>query len=160
VHVGTRRADDTAQTVIVMFDETTTALVGCSAGSLMDIEDEGGKDSVGSSTLDVVADVQTLKLKRLVRAPSVATPSKPSEPRKRKRLIIEYFDAEASDDLSGCVGENKADPLSDNKRMKRVLIDDSTGDISCGTPEDGNTDRADGRSNKKKGRAYVDASSE
>ncbi|GJZ80244.1 hypothetical protein Tco_0645238 [Tanacetum coccineum] len=114
-------------------------------------------------------------------APSVATPSKPSEPRKRKRLVIEYFDAEASDDLSGCVGENKADPLSDNKRMKtyfdaeasddlsgcvgenkadplsdnkrmkRVLIDDSTGDISCGTPEDGNTDRADGRSNKKKG---------
>ncbi|GJU22762.1 hypothetical protein Tco_1156104 [Tanacetum coccineum] len=113
VHVGTRRADDTAQTVIVMFDETTTALVGCSARSLMDIEDEsadshvslppvisnligtthvmeikyhsyyeygsfksftcwqinmteGGEDSVTSSTLDAVADVQTPKLKRLV----------------------------------------------------------------------------------------------
>ncbi|GJY71186.1 retrotransposon protein, putative, ty1-copia subclass [Tanacetum coccineum] len=30
----------TSQTVIVMFNETATALVGCSAGSLIDIEDE------------------------------------------------------------------------------------------------------------------------
>ncbi|GKD71302.1 nucleic acid-binding, OB-fold protein [Tanacetum coccineum] len=157
--------DDTTQTVVVMFDEIATALVGCLVGSLMDIEDEsadghvslppaisnfigtthvmeikshsyygygsfesftcwqinpteGGEDSVGSSSLDAVADVQTPKLKRLVRAPSVATPSKPLEPKKTKRLVIGDFNAEASGDSSGCVGENKTGLLSDNKRMK------------------------------------------
>nr|GEW04168.1 hypothetical protein [Tanacetum cinerariifolium] len=49
---------------------------------------EGGEDSVGSSMLDAVVDVQTPKLKRLLRAPSVATLSKPSEPRKTKILAI------------------------------------------------------------------------
>ncbi|GJV26381.1 nucleic acid-binding, OB-fold protein [Tanacetum coccineum] len=182
--------DDTTQTMVVMFDEIATALVGCSVGSLMDIEDEyadghvslppaisnligtthvmeikshsyyeygsfesftcwqinmteGGEDSVTSSTLDTVADVQTPKLKRLVHY---------------FRLVIEYFDAEASGDLSGCVGENKVDPLSDNKRMKRVLIDDSTRDVSYGTPEDSNTDRAGDRSDTKKGSWDLDHS--
>ncbi|GKA87724.1 pantothenate kinase 1 [Tanacetum coccineum] len=160
-------SNDNAQNMVVMFDETTTALVGCSAGSLMDIEDElydhvslppaisnligtthvleikphtyyeyetcesftcwqinpakGGKDSVGSSTLDVVADVQTLKLKRLVRAPSVATPSKPSEAIKNKILVIEDSDTEASGDSSKRVRKNKADSPPDNKKRKWLL---------------------------------------
>ncbi|GJZ83029.1 replication protein A 70 kDa DNA-binding subunit C-like protein [Tanacetum coccineum] len=88
-------SDDTAQIVVVMFDETATALVGCSAGSLMDIEDE-----------------------MVIHYFS---------------LVIEDFNAEASGDSS------------------RVLIEDSTEDVSCGTPEDGNTDKAGSRSDKKKG---------
>ncbi|GKB88698.1 reverse transcriptase domain-containing protein [Tanacetum coccineum] len=50
-------SDDTAHAVVVMFNETATALVNCSADSLMDTVDEilpseGIKDSVGSSNLD------------------------------------------------------------------------------------------------------------
>nr|GFB20610.1 hypothetical protein [Tanacetum cinerariifolium] len=96
---------------------------------------EEGEDSVGSSTLDAVANVQTPKLKRLP--------------------VIEDSDAETSGDSSGCVRKNKAGTLSDNKRRKwpprRVLIEDSIKDVSCGTPEDGNKDRAGSRSDKKKG---------
>ncbi|GKB62292.1 putative reverse transcriptase domain-containing protein [Tanacetum coccineum] len=124
-------SDDTTQTVIVMFDETATALVGCSAGSLIDIEDEsaddheGGDDSVGSSTLDALTDVQPPRFNRLVRAPSVATPSKPSEPKRTKSLavmnlhVIEDSNVEASGNSSGYAGKNVADPLSNNNKRKR-----------------------------------------
>ncbi|GJX91465.1 hypothetical protein Tco_0344791 [Tanacetum coccineum] len=152
-------SDDTTQTVIVMFDETTTALVGCSAGSLIDIKDEeGGDDSVGSSTLDALADVQPPRLNRLVHAPSVATPSKPSEPKRTKSLVIEDSNVEASGDSSRYVGKNVADPLSDNNKRKRELIDVSTDDVSGNTPLDGSTDRAGSRSDKKKGSWYIDHS--
>ncbi|GJZ41550.1 nucleic acid-binding, OB-fold protein, partial [Tanacetum coccineum] len=123
-------SDDTSQTVVVMFDETTTALVGCLAGSLMDIED---------------------KMIMLVRAPSVATPSKPSEPKRTKSLVIEDSDAEAIGDSSRYAGKNNVDPLSDNNKRKRKLIEDSTGDVSGGTPKGGNTDRRGSQSDKKKG---------
>ncbi|GKF96625.1 nucleic acid-binding, OB-fold protein, partial [Tanacetum coccineum] len=39
--------DVTAQTVVVLFDEPVTALIDCSARSLMDIEDESTDDHVG-----------------------------------------------------------------------------------------------------------------
>nr|GFA03401.1 hypothetical protein [Tanacetum cinerariifolium] len=190
-------SDDTTQTVVVMFDKPATALVGCFARSLLDIEDEsaddhvsltpailnligtthvmeikshtyyeyrtfksftcwqinpteGGEDSAGSSTLDTVTDVQAPKLKKLVRASSVATPSKPSKPKKIK----------ASGDSSKGVRKNKADLPSDNKKgtgivthlgcSPTVVIEDSNEDVSCGSPKDGNTDRADSHSNKKK----------
>ncbi|GKD44419.1 nucleic acid-binding, OB-fold protein [Tanacetum coccineum] len=37
-------SDDTAQAVVVMFNETATALVKCSADSLMDTADESAED--------------------------------------------------------------------------------------------------------------------
>ncbi|GKE97864.1 putative reverse transcriptase domain-containing protein, partial [Tanacetum coccineum] len=94
-------SDDTAQTVIVMFDETATALVGCSAGSLIDIKDESADDRVSlpPAISNVIGTTQTLEIKShsyyeygtfesftcwLVHAPSVATPSKPSEPKRTK----------------------------------------------------------------------------
>ncbi|GJT08110.1 hypothetical protein Tco_0842572, partial [Tanacetum coccineum] len=64
---------------------------------------EGGEDSVSSSSLDAVADVQTSQVEKATSGDS-----------------------------------------------SRVLIDDSTRDVSYGTPEDGNTDRAGDRSDTKK----------
>nr|GEW78591.1 hypothetical protein [Tanacetum cinerariifolium] len=58
---------------------------------------EGGDDSFGSSTLDALADVQPPQLNRLVRAPSIATPSKPSEPKRTKRDLIRVL----TNDVSG-----------------------------------------------------------
>ncbi|GKE91578.1 hypothetical protein Tco_1572673, partial [Tanacetum coccineum] len=104
---------------------------------------EGGDDSVGSSTLDAHVDVQPTRLNRLVRAPSVATPSKPSETKRAKSLVIEDSDVEASGDSFGYAGKNVADPLFDNNKRKWELIDDvSTDDVSGNTPPDGSTDRA------------------
>nr|GEU31387.1 nucleic acid-binding, OB-fold protein [Tanacetum cinerariifolium] len=64
-------SDNTAQAIVVMFNETATALVNCSEDSLMDKVDEilpseGIYDSVGSSNLDDYADNQPWKMKRIV----------------------------------------------------------------------------------------------
>ncbi|GJQ97536.1 nucleic acid-binding, OB-fold protein [Tanacetum coccineum] len=89
-------SDDTAQAVVVMFNETATALVKCSADSLIDTVDEsledhlslpptlsnlieGIEDSVRSSNLDDYADNQPQKLKSIVRDPSIVAMSKPVE---------------------------------------------------------------------------------
>nr|GEV32157.1 hypothetical protein [Tanacetum cinerariifolium] len=138
-------SNNTSQTVIVMFDKTATALVGCSAGSLIDIKDEeGGDESVGSSTLDALADVQPPRLNSLV-------PSKPLKSKRTKSLVIEDSDVEASGDSSGYAGKNVADPLSDNNKRKRELIDVSTDDVSGNTPPDGSTDQTGSQSDRKKG---------
>ncbi|GJS48910.1 hypothetical protein Tco_0599031 [Tanacetum coccineum] len=119
--------DGMTQIVVVLFDEPTTALVGCSAGSLMDTKDESADDHVGLllaisnltgtthvmeiksqsyyDTLDALDGVQTHRLSRPVRAPTVATPTKPSEPKRTKSLVIEDSDVEASGDSSGVVTE-------------------------------------------------------
>ncbi|GJU89419.1 replication protein A 70 kDa DNA-binding subunit C-like protein [Tanacetum coccineum] len=152
-------SDVTAQTVVVLFDEPTTALVGCSAGSLMDTEDESTDDhvglspaisnligtthvmeiksqsyyeygtfesftccqlnpeevcgdSVGSSTLDALDGVQTHRLSRPVCAPTVATPTKPSEPKRTKSLVIKDYDVEVSGDSSRVVAEVSSEDVS------------------------------------------------
>ncbi|GKE90889.1 hypothetical protein Tco_1571984, partial [Tanacetum coccineum] len=97
-----------------------------------------------------MADVQPPRLNRLVRAPSVATPSKPSEPARTKSLVIKDSDVEASGDSSGYARKNAADSLSDNNKRKRKVIDVSTDDVSGNTPLDGSTDQAGSRSDTKK----------
>ncbi|GJZ12896.1 putative reverse transcriptase domain-containing protein [Tanacetum coccineum] len=138
-------SDDTAQVVVIMFNDIATALVRCFVGSLLDIEDEinlakGGEDSVVSSTLDTVADIQAPKLKRLVRDPSVAIPSKPLEA-KKKRKDIKDFDTKASDDSAKGVRKKKADQPFDKKKRNRVEIEDSNEDISYASDKEGNKDK-------------------
>nr|GEV98705.1 hypothetical protein [Tanacetum cinerariifolium] len=77
-------SDNTAQAVVVMFNEIATSLVNCSADSLIDTVDEilpseGIEDSVGSNNLDNYPDHQPQKLKRIVQDPSIGTPSKHAE---------------------------------------------------------------------------------
>ncbi|GJT77421.1 reverse transcriptase domain-containing protein [Tanacetum coccineum] len=152
--------DVTAQTVVVLFDEPATALIGCLAGSLMDTKDESADDhvglppaisnligttlvmeikSVGSSTLDAFDGVQTYWL---------------------SSLVIEDSDVEASGDSSGYVRRNKADLVFDSNKRKRVVTKVSFEDVSGNTPQDDNTNWFVSPSDKKKRLAYVDASLE
>ncbi|GJS80298.1 hypothetical protein Tco_0730179 [Tanacetum coccineum] len=68
--------------------------------------------------------------KRPVRAPTVATPIKPSEPKRIKSLVIEDSDVEASGDSSGYVRRIMPDPISDSNKRKRVVNEVSSKDVS------------------------------
>ncbi|GKB66915.1 hypothetical protein Tco_0928327, partial [Tanacetum coccineum] len=148
-------SDDTTHVVVLMFNEIATALVKCSADSLMDATDEinpsdGVKDSVGSSTLDAVADNQPRKFKRLALDPYIATPSKPAEERKNPRVDVEDSDTENSGDLANGTRKNKAPRLSDRKKKNRVEFDYSDVDVSCGSGRVGTKGTAATHSAKEK----------
>ncbi|GJT74048.1 ATP-dependent DNA helicase PIF1-like protein [Tanacetum coccineum] len=87
-------SDDTAQTVVVMFDETARAVVKCSAGSI-DEEETGLPPVLANIALDESGNFGTLAgigepkvgvLVPLTTTPSVSTPSKPGEPKKAQRF--------------------------------------------------------------------------
>ncbi|GJV08197.1 reverse transcriptase domain-containing protein [Tanacetum coccineum] len=165
-------SDDTAHVVVVMFNETATALVKCSADSLMDTVDEssedhlslppalsnligtahvmeikshtyyeygtfesftcwqilpseGIEDSVGSSNLDDYPDNQPQKLKRIVRDPSIVTPSKPVEERKNPRMDVEDSESEDSGDSANGTGKKGAVEPSAKKRKNRTVYDET-----------------------------------
>nr|GEX75876.1 replication factor A protein 1-like isoform X1 [Tanacetum cinerariifolium] len=108
--------DDTTEVVVVMFDETTSSLVKCSADSILESEDQH---------------------------PSVATPSKPAEEKKRKRVDLKDSDAELSliaatqtkSGEGGCPSDKRKtkDALSmtlARNRHPRVHLEDSDIDVS------------------------------
>nr|GEU35814.1 hypothetical protein [Tanacetum cinerariifolium] len=119
-------ANDTAHTVVVMFNEIATELLNCSADSLIEAEDEVGfcylfqphsyidinlhiqsaEDDSGlpttirnlidnkassSNQLITINDSEP-SFKRLARQPSVCTPSKPNEEKRKKRSELEDSD--------------------------------------------------------------------
>ncbi|GJS55790.1 replication protein A 70 kDa DNA-binding subunit C-like protein [Tanacetum coccineum] len=166
-------SDVTMQTVVVLIDEPATTLVGYSAGSLMDTKDESTDDHVGLppaisnligithvmeiksqsyyDTLDALDGVETHRLSRPVHAPTVATPTKPSEPQRTKSLVIEDSDVEVSGDSSGYVRRNKADPISNSNKRKQLVTEVSSKDVSCNTPQDDNTNRHGKQQEKERG---------
>ncbi|GJW91895.1 replication protein A 70 kDa DNA-binding subunit C-like protein [Tanacetum coccineum] len=135
-------SDNTAQAVVVMFNETATALVNCSADSLMDTVDESSEDhlnlppalsnligtahvmeiNVGSmSNLDDYPDNQPQKMKRIVQDPSIVTPSKPVEERKKSRMDIEDSKTEDSSNSANAKGKKGAVEPSAKKRKNRYI---------------------------------------
>ncbi|GJR09517.1 nucleic acid-binding, OB-fold protein [Tanacetum coccineum] len=99
--------DDTANAVEAMFDEPAITLVGCSAESVMEDDDEGVVETVSSRTLDAKAATESPKLKILTRDPSVHTPSKPSEERQTQRVDIKDSDSEEKGDTAMHVDDKK-----------------------------------------------------
>nr|GEZ50317.1 nucleic acid-binding, OB-fold protein [Tanacetum cinerariifolium] len=101
-------ADDTANIVVVMFDEPATTLVGCSAESVMGDDDED---------------------------PSVPNPSKPSEDRPTKRMEIEDSNEEDKCGLPEC-GTRKKDRRHSNKKKSygANAINTSSNPIPHGQP--------------------------
>ncbi|GJY10516.1 ATP-dependent DNA helicase PIF1-like protein [Tanacetum coccineum] len=118
-------SDQTASTVVVMFDDIATELVKCFADSIMQTEDEvdcrcpyyehdtfesftcwrivpeeAVEESVGSSNIDEKVPAKRKRMKSLAMHPSVSTPSKPAEDKKKKWLnatahfIVELEDSE------------------------------------------------------------------
>ncbi|GKC48197.1 hypothetical protein Tco_1065919 [Tanacetum coccineum] len=78
------------------------------------------EESAGSSNVDAHVDVKIKKLKRLATHPSVATPSKPIEDRKKKRV-----DSEDSDDEVICAP-------SDGPERTTLLLTKRKKEIYCG----------------------------
>ncbi|GJX36239.1 ATP-dependent DNA helicase PIF1-like protein [Tanacetum coccineum] len=100
-------SDDTAHTVIVMFNETTRTVVKCSAGSIVrrrgdglassSVVLEGALDkSRRSGTLAAGGDPKTGVFVPLTTTPSVTTPSKPGEHKKPRSKECHDSDGEES----------------------------------------------------------------
>ncbi|GJV88797.1 reverse transcriptase domain-containing protein [Tanacetum coccineum] len=121
--------DDTTNVVVVMFDEPATTLVGCSAESVMEDDDESHTyyeygafesftcwtifpteevvETASSSTLDAEAATESPNLKSLTHDLSAPTPSKPSEERQTQRVDIEDSDSEDKGDTAMHVVDKK-----------------------------------------------------
>nr|GFC19523.1 hypothetical protein [Tanacetum cinerariifolium] len=75
-------SDDTAEVVVMMFNETASSLVKCTADSIVEYEEqrivtaEWMDESGGSSMAGGSRAFETPEFKRLLRHPSVTTPSK------------------------------------------------------------------------------------
>nr|GEU94767.1 hypothetical protein [Tanacetum cinerariifolium] len=118
-------ADDTAHTVVVMFNDTAMEPLKCSAESLMgteyenlDVEDElnlpvairnligtdhiipnaSAEDGAPSSTVTVTANDVESPVKIVTKPPTVCTPLKPNEGKKQKGHALEDSDV---DEVSG-----------------------------------------------------------
>ncbi|GJZ56537.1 hypothetical protein Tco_0611730 [Tanacetum coccineum] len=114
--------------MVVMFDETATALVGCSAGSLMDIEDKSADNHIGlpPTISNVTGTTQVMEIKSHSYYEYRTFKSficwqlnlEEEEPKRIKSLVIEDSDAKASGDSSGYARKNNADPLYDNNKRK------------------------------------------
>ncbi|GJZ61917.1 hypothetical protein Tco_0618054 [Tanacetum coccineum] len=99
-------------TVVVMFDDTATELVKCFADSIVQAEDEtftcggwfpksGEIKSVGSSNVDAKVLAKRKRVKTLAMHPSVSTPSKPVEDKKKKRVELEDSEEEMASAWNG-----------------------------------------------------------
>ncbi|GKE50728.1 hypothetical protein Tco_1485884, partial [Tanacetum coccineum] len=104
-------SDDTAQAVVVMFDETARIVVKCSAGSIVGSEEqdeeetglpptvvlEEALDESGSSeTLAAAGGPKTGVFVPLTTTPSVTTPSKPGEQKQPRNEERDDSDGEES----------------------------------------------------------------
>nr|GFC78106.1 hypothetical protein [Tanacetum cinerariifolium] len=102
----------TAAVVVVMFDETNTELVKIPADSILKVEDginptEPVNESACFSIDDAIANKHIISLKKPSRHPSVATPSKPHDAKKTKRIDLEDSDTEAAFGLSKDADKDK-----------------------------------------------------
>ncbi|GJU27378.1 hypothetical protein Tco_1165999 [Tanacetum coccineum] len=77
-------------------------------------------DSVGSSNLDDYPNNQPQKMKRIVHDPSIVTPSKPVEERKKSRMDIEDSKTEDSSDSANAKGQKGVVEPSAKKRKNKA----------------------------------------
>nr|GEW98560.1 nucleic acid-binding, OB-fold protein [Tanacetum cinerariifolium] len=119
-------ADDTAHTVVVMFNDTTTKLLKCSAESFLGAgEDEDDESSLPIDIRNLIGTTDVLEIKShtYYEHPSVCTPSKPTEEKKKRRSELEDFDV---DEISGSVKDsdkcNADGALNKKKKMRCSLL--------------------------------------
>ncbi|GKA17243.1 cytochrome b5-like protein [Tanacetum coccineum] len=103
-----RISDATAHVVVVIFDETASELVKCSADSLAQSDEE----SVGSSTIDVVPDTLRSLGNGLHKKPSMTTLLKPCE---WKTPISQELEDSDADSLPVRAGGKKKQCLSQSE---------------------------------------------
>nr|GEV02743.1 hypothetical protein [Tanacetum cinerariifolium] len=86
---------------------------------------EGVGESGGSSAMDANPVSETPEFKRLSRRPLFATPSKPGEDKKHKRMDLEDSDAEASFVADTQTGSGVGGSRLNTRKNKRRVVDDS-----------------------------------
>ncbi|KAL6514368.1 hypothetical protein OROHE_019110 [Orobanche hederae] len=190
-------SDDTARTVVVLFDELSYQLVKYSAQSLLKEEDEGVEDqsaliigtshtfelkshtffehgnyesftcwhicepisvgeSTGSSTLSALADAGKPKMKRLIKAPTLCTPSKTSEGKRKKNIVIDDSDTETVPAVSEVPEDDDDSEPAAKKKLKGIAIEESDTE----TVLDGSAELEDNEDSKpapnKKPRRYIE----
>ncbi|GJY99326.1 ATP-dependent DNA helicase PIF1-like protein [Tanacetum coccineum] len=108
-------SDDTTEVVVVMFNETASSLVKCTVDSIVEYEDqrivtaEGMDESGGSSIAGGSRASETPEFKRLLRHPSVTTPSKAAESDDEASFVA---DKQAASGVGGS--------LPDTRKHKRI----------------------------------------
>ncbi|GKA55753.1 replication protein A 70 kDa DNA-binding subunit C-like protein [Tanacetum coccineum] len=126
-------ADKIAQTVVVMFNEIATELLNCSTDSLIEEEDEKINpadlvdDEASSSNQLITVDDSKPSFKRLARQPSMCTPSKPNEEKRKKRLLATF------NTMKCCVQYEINDDGPVNKKKRKMRIDEDS-DSVCIVP--------------------------
>ncbi|GJT52493.1 RNA-directed DNA polymerase, eukaryota [Tanacetum coccineum] len=164
-------SDDTAEVVVVMFNETASSLVKCTADLIVEYEDqgdhhsplpqalanivgtshtlkfkshtyyehntyesftcwrivtaEGMDESGGSSMAGGSRASETPEFKRLLRHPSVTTPSKVNEAKKQNRGEAAESDDEASFVADTQPASGVGGSLPDRRKHKRRVVDDN-----------------------------------
>ncbi|GJZ07317.1 hypothetical protein Tco_0541110 [Tanacetum coccineum] len=137
-------SDDTAQVVVIMFDDTTIALVRCSSAD--------DYVSLPPAILNLIGTTHVMEIKshtyyeygtfesftcwqiNLVKGSE-------NKAKKEKSMDIEDSDTKASDDSAKGVRKKKADQPSDKKKRNRVEIKDSNEDVSYALAKESNKDR-------------------
>nr|GFA11420.1 hypothetical protein [Tanacetum cinerariifolium] len=117
--------DDTAEVVVIMFDETERSMVKCSASSILGsedhvVEEENVDESGSSGTVAATADPMAPVLKSLAASPSVATPSKLGE-QKKPRSKPKGGDVGCSSDT-----RKRKRPKKGTINLKGKAIDDTS----------------------------------
>ncbi|KAL6499265.1 hypothetical protein OROHE_026142 [Orobanche hederae] len=143
-------SDETADTVIVLFDEPAKELVKCSAASILDEEDESSDEHaslppaianlIGTTHVDpLAASVESAcssnapaetaapgtSFKRLVKQPYVPTPSKRTEVRKTKRTKLEDSDMDVASVEIEDGQEDVVKKPCDKMKKKKYVVEDS-----------------------------------
>ncbi|GJQ94919.1 reverse transcriptase domain-containing protein [Tanacetum coccineum] len=148
-------SDKNASTVVVMFDESATELVKCSADSLAEADDDSFtcwriapeevvEEDAGSSNVGASVEVNIKELKRLATKPSVATPLKPVEER-GKRVDLEDLDEEVTCGIDDGLADAKDSYVSDKRKKKRYIVDDSASEWEGRPPLRNNTNAGEKR---------------
>nr|GEU52391.1 uncharacterized protein [Tanacetum cinerariifolium] len=119
--------DNTVHTIVVMFNDTATELLKCSAESLMEkekiIPNASAEDCASSSTAAVTANDVESPGKIVTKPPTVYTPLKPNEGKKQKGHAFEDSDVdEVSGPQENTRNSNAKVVVDTQKKRKRGLF--------------------------------------
>ncbi|GKB21083.1 hypothetical protein Tco_0855006 [Tanacetum coccineum] len=81
-------------------------------------------DILGDTTLTPCTDIKKQLLKRLSRAPTISTPTKLLEGKKKKRYVVEDSDTKPADTAVKEPAEEKDIGTSELKIKKRYIVED------------------------------------
>nr|GEW10380.1 hypothetical protein [Tanacetum cinerariifolium] len=89
------------------------------------VPEEVVEESAGSSNVDANVPAKRKGVKTLAMHPSVSTPSKPADDKKKKRVELEDSEEEMASAWSGALENAKDDSASEKRKKRRYIVDES-----------------------------------